>query len=97
MTNLSSRLDKLENRFGLDDAPIFFRLEPRDWTRISMNKNIPVIYLHPDKNDHDRVERLSDIARLKEAGNLLILISQSDGGAIWEDGKCINDNGLGHE
>lgn len=95
--NLKNRLDNLESQLGMDDSPILFRLEPKDWVRIKLNRNIPVIYLHPDKNDHDWDERLAEIERLKKAVNRLTLFSQSDGYAVWENGECINDGGLGHE
>lgn len=97
MKNLRGRLDKLENRFGLDESPFLFQMESRAWERIRLNRNIPVIYFHPDKNDDDRVERLAEIDQLKKSVKRLTLISQGDGYAVWEDGECIVDGGLGHE
>ena len=91
------RLDKLVTKLGLDDGkPIITgRMEPEHWARIKWNRNIQVILWYPNKNDDDRTERLADIERLKKAVNRLGLISQGDGYAIWENGKCIKDGGLG--
>jgi len=97
-TTLERRLDKLMKHHGLDDSPIIAgRMEPQHWARIKWNKDIQVVLWYPDKDDTDRVERLADIERLKKSVSYLVLVSQSDGGAIWKDGKCIKDNGLGHE
>ena len=94
---LKRRLDKLVTQLGLDDGKpiVTYRMEPEHWARIKWNRNIQVILWHPDKNDDDRIERLADIERLKKAVNRLCLISQGDGHAIWENGKCIKDGGLG--
>ncbi len=44
----------------------------------------------------DRTERLADIERLKKCVRHLALISSGDGYAVWEDGECTKDGGLGH-
>ncbi len=82
-------------RHGMDDSPIVAdRMEPRHWARIKWNRDIRIILWYPDTNDSDRVERLADIEQLKQCVKYLTLISQNDGYAIWENGKCTKDGGL---
>ncbi len=98
MTNLKNRLNKLENRSGLNGKPIFaYRMEPQHWTKIKLNKSIDVVVFRPEPTDHDRIERLTEIDQLKKSGVRLTVISEGDGWATWKDGRCLNDGGLGHE
>jgi len=94
-TTLERRLNKLMKQHGLDDSPIIAgRMEPEHWARIKWNKDIHVILWYPEKYDSDKTERLADIERLKKCVSNLSLVFQSDGYAIWENGKCTKDGGL---
>jgi len=98
MTNLKGRLHKLESQFGFNEKLIYrYRLEPDDWKKIRFNKDIFVVVWHPDKDDNDRIERLAEIDELKKSVARLGVVSQYDGYAVWENGKCIKDGGLGYE
>ena len=72
--------------------------------RIKWNKNYQIVFWYPEKYpnmyDLEKDAKLADFVRLKKCVNYLALISQrdedEDGYAIWENGKCTKDGGLGH-
>jgi len=66
-------------------------------TSMGINSNMPIIVFQPEPNDHARIERQAEIDQLKKSGRQIIILSLGDGWAVWKDGLCVSDGGLGHE
>lgn len=61
---------------------------------ISSGINQPSILFKPELRDEDREEKAARIKRLIKRGRHVILLSDGDGYAVWNNGKCIADGGL---
>ena len=62
---------------------------------ISSGIGQPSILFKPELRDEDTIERTAHIKHLIKKGSHVILLSDGDGWATWEKGKCISDGGLG--